>query len=138
MEQLSMFDDQVSFPQNYDDIQIIYEKYIYEGEKDDDVFSCNEIKGGKGRSYFFYGKKVMEFHPEVKTPYIKIIDPDNSSAGQIITSGSPVSLLDNAISALKERKRQIFRSLIVDTFGCCNDFKISASCKALSNCSLVN
>ena len=61
MEQISMFSEKIDFPSSYDDIEKIYQQYIYEGEKDDDVFTSGEIK--QGRSYFFYGKKVFEFNP---------------------------------------------------------------------------
>ena len=129
MEQLSMFSDSIPFPRDYDDIQQLYEKYIYEGEKDDDVFTWNEIQ--KGRSYFFYGKKFIEFYPSLKTPYIKVIDRDDNKKYFKITPDSPAQLLEDTLAELKDRKRFIFRNLIDETFGCCNDYR---KCSAVGHC----
>jgi len=62
-EQISFFDSPVSYPKTFQDVDCLYMEYIFEGEKDDDVFTSNERKDGS-RSYFFYGVKVFSFHPD--------------------------------------------------------------------------
>ena len=66
MEQMSMFNAIIPYPKTYSDIFDLYRNYIFEGEADDDVFTCNppEDKYASRRSYFFYGKKVFSFSPD--------------------------------------------------------------------------
>lgn len=132
MEQISMFPDEaIQFPQSYDDLQALYEKHIFEGEKDDDVFTWNDIKDSTARSYFFYGTKVFEFYPAVKKPYIKVIDREDSKKSTKVSIDSPSKLIEDTFAELKDRKRYIFRNLVEDTFACCNDFK---KCSAVDKC----
>ena len=57
--QISMFDEYLEFPRSFDDIQNLWERYIFEGETDSDVFTKNPVK--EGYSYSFYGVKAFEF-----------------------------------------------------------------------------
>ena len=121
MQQLSLFQNSVQFPESYSELFSLYEKYIYENEKDLDVFTWSEIKNG--RSYCFYGKKVMEFIPsETQKTRLKILLPNGE---QIVLDSSTTSeTLLSWLDKLKEAKRIIFRNLITDEFGCCNSFRI--------------
>ena len=124
MEQLSMFSGDPLFPQSYDDIKSLFDEYIYEGEKDDDVFSWNDIQNG--RSYYFYGQKVFEYRPaSMGKPFIKLMDPSSK-----ITDENRLQLMPT-LQILKEKKRSIFRNLITESFACCNDYR---KCSAAGHC----
>lgn len=120
----NVFDDieSIVFPMEYKDIDAIYNSFIFEGEKDEDVFTYNEIK--EGRSYYMYGKKVMEFRPgennKARLRFFPIMD------GEVIrtlTTKSSQADLVSEIIKLKKSKKYIFRNTIEDVFGCCHDFK---------------
>ncbi len=127
MSQMSMFDTPLTHLKTYKDIDTMLE-LIREGETDEDLFSYNEITGG--RSYSFYGTKVFEFCSEKdkKQARIKVAQCVLASLGQettqpfaayAINSPEDLSLL---MQALRERKRYLRRNLISETFACCNDF----------------
>lgn len=127
MEQLSMFGESISFPLTYDDIDKLFNQYIYEGESDDDVFTFSELK--TGRSYFFYGQKVFEFIPgDNEHVRLKIFGEDKKPITLKPTSTTKVEL-EGYLQDLKAKKRLVFRNLISDTFGCCNDFERCSDAK---------
>lgn len=131
MPQISMF-EMNSIPETYEEIDQLLE-CVREGETDSDLFSYNETS--TGRSYSFYGTKVFEFVPKkgktgksklkVCTEIKSALEHTELSGNKItfstisLTTDDDVRLL---IEALKTRKHYIFRHLITDTFGCCNDF----------------
>lgn len=129
MQQLSFFQNDVSFPHNYCDIEALYRKYVYEGETDADAFTWSELK--KGRSYAFYGKKVMTFIPsETGNAKLKI----SLTSGEVVTldeSATSSDLLLHWLDKLRCDKKIIFRNLITEEFGCCNDFM---RCSAVDKC----
>lgn len=121
MDQLSFVVDCPAFPLTYEDLQTIYNNFIFEGEKDEDAFTWAEIKNG--RSYFMYGKKVFEFIPgNIKKARIRIFPLDKDSKPETLTPDSSPTALFDALSRLKEMKRIIFRATITEEFACCNDF----------------
>ena len=127
MEQLTMFDDTIPYPQTYADIEYLYNKYIYEGEKDSDTFSYDGPKDGSDswRSYYFYGKKVFSFYPHLKSGAKFKLWIDNKNV-----SVNPPDL-PQVLNDLCARKHDIFRNTITDVFACCNDFK---RCSAAGSC----
>lgn len=124
MEQLSMFSDEVRFPLTYDDVESLYRKYIFEGETDDDVFTYSEIN--RGRSYSFYGYKFIEFYPgSFKEARIGLLEFDAEGKKKFKKrkpSEFSVDQIASYLDQLKDMKRKIFRSLIIEQFACCNDF----------------
>ena len=124
MEQLSLFDNEVSFPCSHDDIMSLYNKYIYEGEQDPDVFTFSDTK--KGRSYFFYNEKVFEHKPgDLKTARLYVAVVNENGEKKFVTkkpSDLPADELVCYLLDLKKKKQEIFSSLVIDQFGCCNDF----------------
>ncbi len=114
-----MFSEKIDFPSSYDDIEKIYQQYIYEGETDDDAFTSGELK--QGRSYFFYGKKAFEFNPE-SAGKSKLTIIYSEKKKKTLTSASTTEELLSAYNELRDMKRQIFRNLPSEPFGCCNDF----------------
>ena len=127
MEQLSMLGDGISFPLTYDDVDQLFKQYIFEGETDADVFTFSELKSG--RSYFFYGQKVFEFIAgDNKHARLKIIGEDMKSIA-LKPSSTTQAELKGHLQALKAKKHVIFRNLISDTFGCCNDFERCSDAK---------
>ena len=121
MEQLSMFSEGPKFPLTYDDVDQLFKQYIYEGETDADVFTASELKSG--RSYFFYGQKVFEFVAgDNESARLKIVGEDKKLIA-LKPSSTTMAELERHLMALKTKKRVIFRNLISDTFGCCNDFE---------------
>lgn len=127
MEQLSMFGEGPAFPLTYDDVEMLYKKYIYEGETDKDVFTSSEVKNG--RSYFFYGQKVFEFIPgDSDQARLKILGEDKKPI-TLKPNSTAAHELEKSFQVLKIKKRSIFRNLISDTFGCCNDFNRCSDAK---------
>ena len=119
MEQLSLFEEEkIEFPKTHEDVVKLHAEYIDEGEKDDDAFTWKDTKNG--RSYFFYGKKVFEL-VSGKSGQVKLRIQQNDEKAITLTPSSP-DLLEK-IKGLKETKREIFRNLTVEEFGCCNDFE---------------
>lgn len=127
MEQLSMLSEELKFPLTYDDIDQLFKQYIFEGETDADVFTSSELKSG--RSYFFYAQKVFEFVAgNNETARLKIIGEDKKPIILKPSSTTEVDLKGH-LNDLKAKKRMIFRNLISDTFGCCNDFERCSDAK---------
>lgn len=127
MEQLSMFGEGPAFPLTYDDVESLYKQYIYEGETDDDTFSSSDVK--TGRSYFFYGQKVFEFIPgDNDQARLKIMGEDKKPI-TLKPNNTAANELEKCLQALKTKKQRIFRNLISDTFGCCNDFNRCSDAK---------
>ena len=127
MEQMTMFETIIPYPQTYADIDDLYRNYIYEGETDSDAFENEGPKDGsdKWRSYFFYGKKVFSFYPDLKS--------DAKFKLWIKGKNVPVkqSDLPQALKDLCALKHEIFRNTITEVFACCNDFK---RCSAAGSC----
>ena len=127
MDQISMFETKPITLDTFDDINQLLAD-VREGEKDDDLFSWNATSNG--RSYSFYGTKVFEFTPrknkmvnsklKVAPEVLKTmgIEAEAYSVLVIVTDTEMNAFVD----ALKKRKRILFRNLISETFGCCNDF----------------
>ena len=129
MPQLSFFDDLFTPPETFDDISALGDS-IYEGEKDKDWFTDNDITGGK--SYSFYGTKVFEFLPRktqksaTRLNVCKEVYAD-MGLGEASAQFTTVQIeseedMERLRAALRKRKQVIFRNLISETFGCCNDF----------------
>lgn len=124
MEQISMFSEDITFPTSYEDIDKLYEEYIFEGETDEDVFSSGDLTSygvPYGKSYFFYGKKVFEFIPPSKRKSKLTIFRSDKSKLDLTSATSSKDLLA-AFEELKGMKQEIFRNLNTESFGCCNDF----------------
>lgn len=127
MDQISMHDTKPVTLDSFEDIDQLLAN-VHEGEKNDDLFSWNATSNG--RSYSFYGTKVFEFVPrksakstsklKVSPEVLKImgIEAETYSALTIATDADMNAFVD----ALKKRERFLFRNLITETFGCCNDF----------------
>lgn len=121
MIQTSFFSDGPFFPSSYDDVLNLYQTYIFEGETDEDVFTWSDTKNG--RSYFMYGKKVLEFIPgDAKKARLRVYFPDKDTKPDILTSDAYPSTILNALCQLKEIKKKLFRNTITEEFACCNDF----------------
>ena len=136
MEQLSFLEPSVPYPTSYDDIQNLYERFIYDGETDDDVFTWNEIQGG--RSYSFYDEKVFEFIPKnngrsrIKIPG-RLFPPDwskNEKNYYVLNPADMPFTISELLTILKAEKERIFLELNVEQFGCCNDFMRCSDAKA--------
>lgn len=128
-EQTSLFSSpSVSFPQSADDVLSLWNCYVREPEDDADSISFNPIK--EGFSFFIYGKKAFELNPYADPPSLKLpgralssilhdhkhSSPDNLHKVDSLTSDQLLSLC----AFLKAWKKEIFRSLVSDTFACCN------------------
>lgn len=121
MVQTSFLPDAPVFPLSFDDLQSLYQAYIFEGEKDEDTFTWSETKNG--RSYFMYGKKVLEFVPgDVKKARLRILPPDKSMKQETLDANTSSDALIDALKELKEIKHKLFRNTITEEFACCNDF----------------
>lgn len=128
MQQISLFQNEVTFPQSYSELFSLYEKYIYENETDLDVFTWSELKNG--RSYSIYGKKVLNFIPsDAGKAKLKITLPDEEAV--TLDSTTPSEVLISWLDKVKAAKKVIFRNLVTEEFGCCNDFKV---CSARDEC----
>ena len=118
MEQISLFEEEKasSLLSTHENVLKLHKQYIDEGEKDKDAFTWKETKSGY--SYFFYGTKVMQLTAS-KTGKVKFLmkQPD----GDFIAL-PPDDRSANDFVQLKMMKRKIFRELMPETFGCCNDF----------------
>ena len=133
MEQISMFDDVISYPETYADIDALYQKYIYEGETDDDVFEGKQSETDEKRSYYFYGQKAFEFTPKgTKTATLKFTGAILKKAGvgvdtmqdenyYVFRSNSSEDLR-RILDCLKQFKAECFDNLNCESFLCCNDF----------------
>lgn len=133
MQQMSMFDQVTTVPESFEDIDNLLNK-VREEETDEDLFSYRTTSSG--RSYFFYGTKVFEFIPRKGnkgTGKMKVCTEIAAALGQGEDSDNkqfiPVALNSTQdiialIEALKAHKHFIFRNLISETFGCCNDFML--------------
>ena len=119
MQQISMFDDEtIDFPESHEDVKKLYKKYIAEDEKDLEALSPKDIRNGK--SYFLYGKKVFELiSDKTGRTKLRILQDD----GKYITLTADTPDLAVYITGLKEKKREIFRELGTESFGCCNDYE---------------
>ena len=120
------------FPQSYEDIDWLLQQ-INEGETDDDLFACNEVKNG--RTYSIYGTKVFEFLPkqtEKARNKFKVIADILSAMGLDAGDKEGNTLVQYTINTeeelvkfievMKIQKRCFFRQLVTETFSCCNDF----------------
>lgn len=129
--QVSMFDELLEFPRSFDDVQRIWEKYIFEGETDDDVFTKNQVKDGY--SYSFYGVKAFELNI-LDNGKVKLKLPDdimselfpskkNLKEDQFYpTSGLSSAEMLKLVELLRVRKHVTFRNIVTETFACCNSF----------------
>lgn len=124
MDQLSMFDNEISFPLTHEDVVALFEHYIREGETDPDVFTFSDI--AKGKSYRFYGEKVFEHRPgTLKTARLCLAVEDeegNKTFPVRKASDFTPSQLLAVMEDLKRKKQELFLTLNVEEFGCCNDF----------------
>jgi len=118
------------FPQSDDDIKYLWDNYIHEEKDDPDSFSVETII--KGYSYFIYGTKSFELIQNKNSCSLRL-------PGMIMTVLFPErqnlddekfytvnKLQDEQMKALlallKDYKHKLFRELITESFGCCNDF----------------
>lgn len=136
MEQLSFLESSVPYPSSFEDIQSLYERFIYDGETDDDVFTWNEIQSG--RSYSFYNEKVFEFIPKSNgKSRLKIpgrLFPSECSKKEknyyVLDPAVMPFTISELLAILKSEKERIFLELNVEQFGCCNDFLRCSDAKA--------
>lgn len=130
-EQTSMFEEPLFFPESFDDIERIWQKYIFEGETDDDVFTKNPVK--EGYSYSFYGVKAFELDVlegnkvKLKLPddIIHELYPERKKLkeGQFYAvSDLSSSEMQKLVELLRVRKCSTFRNMVTETFACCNSF----------------
>ena len=133
MEQISMFDDAITYPETYADIDALYQKYIFEGESDKDVFSFNASETEEKRSYSFYGQKAFEFVPKGNKPatlkltgeLLKKAGVGNESmqdANYYVFRTESSEELRKVLECLKQLKNESFDNLNCEPFACCNDF----------------
>lgn len=124
MDQLSMFDNDISFPLTHEDVVALYEKYIREGETDPDVFTFSDI--AKGKSYKFYGEKVFEHRPgTLKTARLCLAVEDEDGSKKFPVRKASDFTPDQLLAIMEDLKRkmqELFLTLNVEKFGCCNDF----------------
>lgn len=124
MEQLSFLDNSIIFPLTHEDVINLYQRYIFEGEEDTDVFTFADT--AKGKSYFFYGKKVFEHTPGTINKarlYLPFEDEEGKQKFKPKkASDLPNEQLRAVLNELKEKKRLIFRNLVEEVFACCNDY----------------
>lgn len=120
-------------PRTFDDVDRLL-GCVREEETDEDLFSYKDTKNG--RSYFFYGIKVFEFTPqtegkrsgrfkvcnEIMTIFQRKVEDGNKKSTFGTIELKTEDDIEKLIEALKAQKCYIFRHLITDTFGCCNDF----------------
>lgn len=123
--------DVISFPYSYDDVRALYRAHITPPSQDGDAFtSGDELKNG-GMSFFMYGKKVFEFHPGIipyfrlTGQYMQMLDP----AGEYTEDGlytfsadMTTPTMTDFVAHLQDLINTIFRNLVTEHFGCCNDF----------------
>ena len=115
-----------AWPETYEDLNALYQEYIRESANDPDAFTYSDLK--EGRSYYFYGQKVLEFIPakKEKASKLKIFeqssDEDQPGVGKLKPVNQKTADLSVILAQLCELKRSIFRNTISETFGCCNDF----------------
>lgn len=121
-----------TFPHNYDDISELYQKYWKEDGDGEAVFSWNDLSKG-GRSYSFYDNKIFEFYPGDKAklrvwgrmlPALDILKPgaDGKKLYALMEKDFPLGDIEPLIRAIRDEKKRIFRSIIIEDFACCNDF----------------
>lgn len=122
--QMSFFSDGPAFPLTHEDVLALYHDYVFAGEKDSDAFTWSKIK--TGYSYSIYGTKVFEHRPGDAKKARLVIENRVKSAANF----SRDDLL-SWLSELRAKKDELFRSLIEETFACCNDFK---RCSAVGAC----
>ena len=127
----AVLDSRFTFPQTHEDVCQAFSAFIFEGEKDDDVFTHNETKAGI--TYSFYGMKVFELITN-EGNQTKLRLPDDImlelfphqkglKEGQFYTVSQLFpEELEKLYELLKKKKRFIFRNTITDTFACCNSF----------------
>lgn len=130
MEQLTFFEEnKIAFPKTHDDVLKLHKQFIDEGEKDEDAFEYKKIQDGQGRSYYFYGVKVMELTTTstgkvrfcIKKEYLDE-NADEKEKKKFVAIDPNVDIL-YYMKLLKKAKREIFRNTITETFACCNDFE---------------
>ena len=129
----------LSFPPTIEEFEQLYRAYVCEETDDEDAFTSNETKDG-GRSYFVYGKVVAKATPKksggLRLSLLGSIDA-MVSGKEDVDSGKLYShdflsedQLRVMIKALRETKNSLFRQLIEEEFGCCNDFVKCSDAKA--------
>ncbi len=127
MDQISMVKTKPIALDTFEDIDQLLAS-VREDEKDEDLFSWNATSNG--RSYSFYGTKVFEFTPrknekvnsklKVSPEVLKTMGIEAEEYSTLVIA--TIAEMNAFVDALKKRKHFLFRNLITETFGCCNDF----------------
>lgn len=130
-EQTSLFSSpSASFPQSSGDVMLLWDRFVRDPEDDADAITFEPIKNGF--SFFLYGKKGFELILEDDAPSLRLPgralsavlhdgkhrSPDNLYKVDSLTSDQLLALC----AYLKSCKKEIFRSLVSDTFACCNAY----------------
>ena len=130
-EQISLILDQdIAFPQSDNDIQNIWNTYIHEEKDDSDAFSVESVS--KGYSYFIYGTKSFELVQNksgcsLRLPGIIMssLFPERQNLDDekfYSINSLQTEQMKALLALLKDDKHKLFRELITESFGCCNDF----------------
>ena len=121
MEQKTIVDGP-EWPKSCADVEALHTQYIAEGETDEDAFTWTD--SAAGRSYFFYGTKVMEFIP-AQNPRQRDkfrVPRGLIPASPFVTLSPDTTDLRALLENLRALKRKIFRGIVTYTFGCCNRY----------------
>lgn len=129
----------ISYPESADDVIKLWKMNVSEPEDDPDAFSYNAIK--TGYSFFIYGKKCFELTDDgngyvLKLPirFVSALFPhevQNSKKDLISTPSLSSEQMNQLFTLLKAQKHENFRSLISETFACCNSF---VACSDVGHC----
>lgn len=131
--QMSFFDN-LAFPQTFEELLILYNRFLREENEDNDAFMWNELSTG-GRAYSFYGQKVFEYYPglngkaKFKLPGRIILqlplerkDYQTDAFYTLTEKDTDEETLVLIFQILRKEKQNIFRNTVTEIFGCCNDF----------------
>lgn len=140
--QMSMFAPGVSLPSTHEEALSFWADHLREDSADADAFTFTDVKNG--HSYYFYGTMVFQV---VQTAHggafalsgkvFRSLSFASQSRKQITDTtlhrldGLTADQISEVVSALLDFKHSVFRSLITETFACCNDFR---RCSAARQC----
>ncbi len=118
-------------PQTLEELEQLYRAQVCEPTDDEDAFTWNETKDG-GRSYFVYGrcvaKAIIKKNGELRlslsgSVYAQFTGQEDADSAKFYS----LPCLDQAqwrslFAVFRQTKQAMFRELIDEKFGCCNDF----------------
>ena len=120
------FFDEIPMPESYEDVNKLYHEFIFEGETDTDSFTFTDTAAG--RSYFFYGVKAFGFvegaRPKLMLParVMRLLDGSGTYKDLAFYAYTKPYLPRLVFSELRQIKRDVFRSLVTETYACCSSF----------------